>query len=410
MDNAGPLKKSLLQFAESATRALLPLAAYVIAVTFVDFADWHMGMLRAAGLATIGWALFALRRWPPPPIPQSRVWVAIIVALGLARLAVGLREIGAFGSGPDDIGYTTDFAVLARDAGVSIYATPLDQQDDLPAEESGFDFFQGYKYGPVTPLYYSLFLHAFKYPFGLYYGNVVLLLLAASLAAALAADALGGFGAAPLAAVAAFFFVVIPRFTYYELFSQGVNDLLPTVFIMAALFLASRGNGFLCGVAAGLSLACKPLPGGLYLLLLPATVRLLPLAAGGALGLCAFVPDLLRTPKEMIANLLLFNLHRSGDSTGLAAFLPAWLRPVVTLVALLLIGLVLYSYYTGPRGGASLLSSAALLATVFLATGKIDHRNYFLWWTPLLGAALAIACHRPPAEPQTMASASSLGL
>jgi hypothetical protein len=97
----------------------------------------------------------------------------------------------------------------------------------------------------------------------------------------------------------------------------------------------------------------------------------------------------------MIANLLLFNLHRHGDTTGLAYFLPAWLRPLVPAASLLLIGLVLYAYYAGPRHSASLVAAAALLATVFLATGKIDHRNYFLWWTPLLGASLALACHSP---------------
>ncbi len=389
------MNKSLLRFVESATRAFLPLAAYVIAITFVDLADWHMGAMRAAGLATIAWALFALRRWPPPPIPQRRAWVAIMVALGLARLALGLRDMGDFGSDPDDIGYTTRFAVLARDAGVSIYATPIDQQDELPDDGTGFHFFQGYKYGPVTPLYYSFFLHAFQYPRGLYYGNAVLLLIAAPLAALLAADALGGFAAAPLAAAAAFFFVLIPRFAYFELFSQGVNDLLPTVFAMAALHFAARRDAFLCGAAVGLSLACKPLPGALYLLLLPATVRLLPFAAGGALGLSTFLPDFIRAPKEMIANLVLFNLHRPGDTTGLAYFLPGWLQPFVTAAALVLLGVVLHSYYTGPRSRASLVSSAALLATVFLATGKIDHRNYFLWWTPVLGAALALACHRP---------------
>ncbi len=389
------LHRSLLRFADGATRALLPLAAFAMAVAFLDLADWHMGMLRAAGLATIAWAFYALRRRPPPPVAQSRAWAAVILALALFRAGEGLHKIGHFGGAPNDIGYTTAFAVMALDDGASIYATALDQQEDVESAASGFAFYSGYKYGPVTPRYYAPFLHAFHYPLGLYYGNAVLLLLVAPLAAAFAANAFGGVATAPLAAAAAFFCTAFPRFIYLELFSKGVNDFLPTVLILSALYLASRKNAFFCGMAAGLSLACKPLPAGLYILLLPASVRLLPLLAGGAVGLCAFLPDFLRAPREMIANLILFNVHRHGDSTGLGYFLPASLQPAVTVIALILIALVLYAHYTGPRDGASLAASAALLAAVFLAAGKVDHRNYLLWLLPLAGAFLAVSCYRP---------------
>ncbi len=382
--------------ADAVTRALLPLAVYGMGVCFVDLADWRLGILRATGLAVIAWGLFALMRRPLPPSSQSVVWAVLIILLALLKLVPGLAAAGKdFGKGPNDIGYTTAAAVEVLDNGGSIYATPIDKQGDIKGANSGFRFFYGYKYGPVTPLYYSEFLRLFGYPKGLYFGNVLLLLLAAPLAAALAAGVLGGFRRAPLAAAVAFFCVVFPRFTYFELFSQGVNDLLPTVLIAASLYLATRGNAFFCGVAAGLSLACKPLPGALYLLLLPGTVRALPLLAGCGIGLGAMLPDFIRAPREMIANLILFNLYRQDDNTGLAYFLPEHVRPLVSMAALLLVGAVAYAYHTGKHDGAALVGSAALLATVFLATGKVDHRNYFLWWTPLLGPALAVTCYRP---------------
>src|SRR5262249_8479281 len=146
--------------------------------------------------------------------------------------------------------------------------------------------------------YYGPFLSTFGEPRGLYVANGVLLALATILAALAAARA----SASRIGALAAMFCVLFPSFTYFELFSQGVNDLLPTVLLLVALLASHSSKGPLrsdraraavTGLALGLSLAAKPLPGALFLLLLPGTVATLPFVAGVGLGLCTYLPDLI---------------------------------------------------------------------------------------------------------------------
>ncbi|HET9595842.1 MAG TPA: hypothetical protein VFP65_09695, partial [Anaeromyxobacteraceae bacterium] len=269
----------------------------------------------------------------------------------------------------------------------------VDPQRDLPRRAPGFGWLMGYKYGPLVPRYYAPFLDEVSYPRGLYLANAVLLAAAALLVAALAARAAG-----PEAALAATAALLWPQFARFELFSQGVNDLLPTALALAALAAAALGRGLVAGVALGLSLAAKPLPGALLLALLPGTVRAAPLAIGVALGLLPYAPDALRTPRELVANLVLFNVLRPGDSTGATSGLAPWAAPLAQALALAACGAVAVAYHRGRRTPRDLVLAAALLATLFLAGGKLIHRNYLLWWLPLAAAALGAAFHaRPPA-------------
>ncbi len=155
----------------------------------------------------------------------------------------------------------------------------------------------------------------------------------------------------------------------------------------------------LSGAALGLSLSAKPLPGALLLLLLPGTVRALPFAAGVLVGLLPYVPDLLATPRELVANLVLFNLERPGDSTGAGAELPGALAALPQLAGALLVAAVVVAYHRGRRSTRDLAVAAALVATLFLAGGKLIHRNYLLWWLPLAAVALGASCYRDERAP-----------
>ena len=302
-------------------RELLPLAAFLALVALVDLADWNEGPTRAAGLALAAAGLAWLWQTAPVRPVAARRWLGAALAMALLRAAVSLTAPERSGS-PNDIGWTTVRAVEVRAAGRSPYASLVDPQRDLPRREPGFGWFVGYKYGPVVPAYYRAFLQRFGVPLGLYLGNALLLALAAALVAILAGQ-VGGARAA-LAAVTA---LLWPELGRHELFQQGVNDLLPTVLGLAALFVATqpgRAASAFSGALLGLSLAAKPLPGALLLLLLPGAVAAVaPFAAGVALGLLPYLPDLLATPRELVANLVLFNLARPGDSTGLATELRA---------------------------------------------------------------------------------------
>jgi hypothetical protein len=376
-----------VSWAARASRALLPLAALSALVALLDLADWGAGPVRAAGLALAAWALAVLWQRPLPPAAGGRPWLAAALALALLRLA---PQIGpASGRGPNDIGATTARAVNDLDMGRPIYAIPVDPQRDLPRADPGFGYFLGYKYGPLTPRYYAPFLSAFGFPRGLYAGNALLLAAAALLASLLARRAAGG--AAALAAAAA---VLLPGFVPFELFSQGVNDLLPTALALGALLAAARGFGAAAGLLLGLSMAAKPLPGALFILLLPGTVRIGPFAVGLGAGLAPYLPDLWRTPRELVANLVLFNLARPPDSTGVAAFLPGFASLLPALLSAALAVAVAVAYHRGRRAPADLAVAAALVATLFLAGGKLIHRNYLLWWLPLAAAALGAVGYR----------------
>jgi hypothetical protein len=375
-----------------AARALLPLAGFLVLAALLDLADWNEGPTRAAGLALFAAALALAWRRAPPAFAGPAAPLAAALAAALLRLAVEAPPLVRHGR-PNDIGATTAAAVAARAQGRSPYATLVDPQRDLPRTGAGLDWFMGYKYGPLVPRWYGPFLAAFDYPRGLFAANAPLLAAAALLAAALARTAAGGGAAAALAAAAA---LLWPRFPRWELFALGVNDLLPTALALAALLAAARGRALLAGAALGLSLAAKPLPGALLLLLLPGTVRLAPLAAGLALGLSPYVPDLLTAPRELVANLLLFNLLRPGDSTGLAHALPPALAALPPLLGEAGALAAAVAYHRSRRTPRDLVLAAALVATLFLAGGKLIHRNYLLWWLPLAAAALGACGWRAP--------------
>jgi hypothetical protein len=376
--------------AGQALRAALPLAGWLAMATFLDWADWGRGPYRTAGLVAAALALGWLWRRPPGPARGALPWVAVLTAIAVTRLAWQLALLPTDGPHrqPNDIGWTTERAVATLATGGSIYSGAIDPQRDLPGSGTGLHWYQGYKYGPVTPRYYAPFLRALGAPLGLYTGNALLLALAAALAAALARRAGGG----PEAIPAALFCVLAPGMISFELLHQGVNDLLPTALGLAALLAALYDRAGAAGIALGLSLACKPLPGLLLLPFLLGTVNTRWFLTGLAAGLLPLLPDLLATPREMIASLLVFNLLRPTTSTSLAHHLPGWAIPLLALAGLAAVGVAAWRYHRS-RSTANLLCAAALGTAAFLATGKLIHRNYLLWLIPLAAAAVAARCY-----------------
>lgn len=398
--------------ASGAARALFPLAAFAALVALLDYADWGEGPSRAGALALGAAALAWLWRHPPPWYAGVRPWLVLAAAVALLRFAPATLASRGRLTYVNDIGWTTVRAVQALEVGRSLYASQLDPQRDLPRAGPGYDWFMGYKYGPLVPRFYAPFLRWAGGPRGLFWGNALLLAVAVLVVASLAARAAGADAA--LAAAAA---LLWPQMVRFELFDRGVNDLLSTALCALALLLACARpaapalRAVLAGAAVGLSISAKPLPGALLLLVLPGTVPAAPLAAGLAAGLAPLLPDLLATPRELLANLVLFNVARPGDSTGAGAALPAWLAWSPQVVGLGLAIATAARYQRGPRTARELVIASALLVTVFLAGGKLIHRNYLIWWLPLAAAALGAACYpaRPAAAPPRPPGAPSPG-
>lgn len=384
--------RSLAEHAANANRALLPVAALGALVALIDVSDWNEGVTRAAALALGGCAIAALWRTPLPPLPRrSRRWLAVAAVAVILQLAHAWPQLTNPRNRPNDIGTTTQAAIHALQHRQSIYRARIDDQYG-PGE--GFHHFAGYKYGPVVPRFYYQFMRVFGESRGLYAANAALLALAALAAGLLAARAAGGSAAAAIATIVVLFW---PRMVHFELFVQGVNDLLPTSLVVLALLGCAFERPVVAGVALGLSLACKPLPGALLLPLLPWRTSARRLAIGLALGLLTMVPDFVRAPREMLANLVLFNFGRPGDSTSLLQALPTWAQPVVQLAGLALIAAVVVVYQRGRAETTRLICAAACVVTIFLVISKIIHRNYVLWWLPLVAAAVGATCYRPAA-------------
>ncbi len=374
-----------------ATRAYLPLALYLGLLDVVDVADWGQGWIRTSGLMVIAWLLWVETRHPPGASRGLALWLIAPAAAGLLRYAsetASLRQPD-LGRGMNDIGGTTVRAIYALRRGESLYASNIDVQHDLPRSGHGFDFFFGYKYGPLMPRYYAPFVEHFGGEAGMYIGNAILLLLVGALVTLIARRLAGC-----TAAMAAVFCLLFPGFTYFEIYNQGVTDLLPTLFLLTSIWAALGARAFAAGLAIGLSFSIKPLPAALFAPLLVGTLPLLPLSLGTVVGATPLLPDLLSTPRELIANWVLFNLERPGDSTSLAYFAPAGFQEaaqtLVTTLVIAAIVTVVAQYHRDGRRPCSLLTSGALATTLFLAGGKIVHRNYFLWWTPLLAIAVGV--------------------
>jgi hypothetical protein len=380
--------------AHNLLRVLVPLAAFAALVALIDVSDWNEGVTRAAALAVVGGALALLAKNPLPPLPRHAAgWLAVATVAVVLHFVSLLPLLRNPHNHPNDIGTTTQAAVRALQHGQSVYRSPI---DDQYSPGQGLHYFGGYKYGPIVPRFYFQFMRVFGETNGLYAGNAFLLLALVLTIGALAWRAAGG---SPIAAGGAALLLLWPRFVHYELFVQGVNDLLPTTLATLGVFGCLWSRPLAAGILVGLSLACKPLPGALLVPLLPWRSSWRRLAAGLALGLATLLPDFVRTPRELLASLVLFNLGRASDSTSLVNALPPWARIATATAGLALIVALIVAYQRRQPQPRDLVSTAALTLTVFLVVSKVIHRNYILWWLPFATTALAATCYRATASP-----------
>ena len=367
-------------------RPALPLAIYAASAVMLTVADWDHGIARSATLV-IGTTLFCLAvRRPLGPGASPRAWQALIIGGALLQFGVRVTTLVLAPANPDPtpIGKTTVVAVAVLARGGSLYSSEIDPQNWLPTAGTGFEFFSGYKYGPLVVGYYRPFIRALGGPKGLYVGNAVLLTALASLCFLLVLRE----GRATWALCAAAT-LLLPPFVYRELFVQGINDPVSLTLLLGALVAVSADDSLVGGLLLGLSMASKTLPGLFVVPLLLGHARRLRILAGISLGLACFLPYLWATPRELVANLVIFNMKRPPDCTSLLFFLPSELRLWVGALGPIGMLAVVWRYHRGDRTMPRLLNATALMIVLFLATGKIIHQNYVVWLVPFAGLALA---------------------
>ena len=291
----------------------------------------------------------------------------------------------------------------------------------------GFDFMDGYKYGPLTALVYAPVVHTLRerglqlVNFAFWLGQCVLMVWLARAAfphlpsAAWRAQLVL---LLPLAIPAALLLPTVqiwtlgdshelsapePNTFVLELTRRCSNDIIPVALALCAVLLASRGRSRAAGVSLGLSLAAKQLPGLLFCLILPGLrgvrPRALTLATLTTSVLC-YLPFFAWAPREMFANLVLFSVVRPTNSSSIRAYLPASLESLVSCAQLGLVAWLTVRFYrNSSRDLPALLRTASLLCIAFVALNKVVHGNYLLWLQPLVALALAGLPYRPAAAP-----------
>jgi hypothetical protein len=296
----------------------------------------------------------------------------------------------------------------------------------------GFDFMDGYKYGPVSALLYYPLTHELRER-GVFAVNFAFWWLHAFLLWGLARAAFPSQRAAPWRALLGWMLpLVLPLYGWLptwkfkaigssyellppepttfilELTRRCSNDIIPVSFGLAALLLAARRYWIAAGVLLGLSLAAKPLPALIWCLLLPGFVgrgaRPLILSTVLTTVVC-YLPFFAWAPREMIANLIAFSWLRPTNASSIRAYLPESLGGVIGALQLLsCAGLTIAFYRSGPRDLGRVLRTSALATIAFVAFNKVVHGNYLLWIQPLAALALAGLPFRTPARASVRAA------
>ncbi len=297
---------------------------------------------------------------------------------------------------------------------------------------AGFDFMDGYKYGPLMALLYLPVTHFLVEP-GISVVNFVFWMALLALCAWLARTAYPALPCAPWRSLVGFLLpaaiplsALLPRAKFealghryrlvppdpmgflHELTVNCSNDIIPVVLVLCAVLLAAQRRSFLAGVFCGLSLATKQLPAPLVALLL---VRLDGvswrrfLVGTVATASLIYLPFFLWSPREMIANLVLFGAVRPTNTSSIRSYLPAALQPLVTLLQLGALAFFVLRWARAKRRDlAALLPIAALLLTAFVAFNKVVHGNYLIWLQPFVALALSGA----PFQVESGAAGASL--
>jgi hypothetical protein len=292
----------------------------------------------------------------------------------------------------------------------------------------------GYKYGPLTALLYAPFAHVLQER-GLFSVNFACWIVQLVLMWLLARVAFPEQRAAPSRTLLTYLLppllqmsLLLPKLRVHafwgtfslsapardtfvlELTRRCSNDIIPVVLALAAIWTAARGRSRAAGVLLGLSLAAKPLPGLLLLMLLPG---LHGVGARKLIGACllttalSYLPIFLWAPRELIANLVLFALVRPTNSSSIREYLSPAMGSVIGVLQLALVGLLAWRFYRdhAQRDLPGLLRVSTLATIAFVALNKIVHGNYLLWIQPLWAIAIAGLPFRARAvEPNVVAA------
>ncbi len=323
---------------------------------------------------------------PPPGLVRVErvVWPIVLVCI-----------IVSYGNtyGPEvvhpprvDIGYTTvNAASMLFNQGKNPYSSQdINRQRELRPQ------YRGFHYGPLMLLGYwpSVLSPGLGYKLA-----SVTYLLASVFLVCLLASAPKELGAHRLATLTFVLclFLLSERF-WYEILTQGANDVLPVALLLASLLALKGRRYFLTGLMLGLSFAAKFSPAIFLLIALLRRNLQVSIVKGFGLGLLPLLAFALWDPKGVFNNVFWVRFTVPYDSTSLYSEIHPALHFIFPL---LLLAAVVYSLYRNsriPLEYENVLTSFTLLLIVGEVTFRQIHANHLIWFYPLF--ALTLGMHR----------------
>jgi hypothetical protein len=283
-----------------------------------------------------------------------------------------------------DIGDTTLKSAQLLFGGLNPYESEIDSVA-LSYMGPGFG---GFKYLPIMTLIYAPLGLLLDYR-GIQVTNLILNLVIAFLIFDIVKEHTKSNFYARLSVVV----YLSPFLIFSLLYAKGVTDQAPVLLMLLAFKLREKFS-FLSGLALGLSISSKLLPGLILIPILFNGELRSRYILGGILGLVPIFIAALISPLAIYNNIILFNLMRPiPESSWVLLFSDSGL----IVIKLILISSLTLIYVSGllknfDLGTRFVHSTLVIILSILLSADT--PQNYNLWWIPLLICGSTLVVYR----------------
>ena len=277
------------------------------------------------------------------------------------------------GLGVADIAATTLNAIHAVHKGINPYTADI--QGINPSA------YRGYRYWPMMFAAYMPLASFFSTGWGaMRVINFVLDVITSGLVIVLARRRSGG------GLLAASFYLMLPMLPN-RIYAGADTDLVPTVLLLAALAVYQTRPG-LAGMAVGLSVSAKFLPGLLMLVCCVPQVRRSGYVGGFVIGLMPAIVFCLLAPADFIYNTVWVLATTPVDLSSWQYGAPLYMIRTTQFAFILVMAAVAFVMIWRPPDwfGRCVVYVICVVATLLASHA---HNNYMLWWIPFFCVLLS---------------------
>jgi len=178
-----------------------------------------------------------------------------------------------------------------------------------------------------------------------------------------------------------FFFLACYILTF-ELFYQGVNDIIPIFFILCSILFFVKSKKILSGIFLGLSISTKIFPGIFLLIMFLLGKKFRSALSSLAVIAIAVIPFLLWNFLAFFVNIIYFNVIRLPNPSSIFYFMPYFIQKIWIFVLILILGFLFYRWYISDKSVHNIIYYFIMISTTFLLMNKVTHRNYLIWVLP----------------------------